>query len=185
MEETYTGENEKWLQINKRIVIRRESDGEPYLIRRTLLSIGKYFSIKYHQILQSDDLCAHDHPWNFLTIILKGGYYEWTPVMQFEKGKVVSNRIGVNGKRLEVKRWHGAGSILYRPASWIHTLELKIDELYHVRENDGNMTITALPPKTRVAHTLVFTGKVFRDWGFITKHGWIFWRNYTKEKYCS
>lgn len=165
-EETYTGENESWLQFNKRIVIRRDDNGAAYLIRRTLLSIGKLFSIKYHQILLSDDVCPHNHPWPFLTIILKGGYYEWTPASQEEKGKVLERREGVSGNG-EVRRWHGPGSIMYRPARWTHRLELG---------DDGVITVPA--------HTLVFTGKVVQDWGFFTKSGWIFWKNYNKQKHC-
>lgn len=174
-EEGYTGENEDWFQFNKRIVIRREDNGEPYLIRRTLISFGKWFSIKYHQILLSDDLCPHDHPWPFLTIILKGGYYEWSPVMQEDSGKTVTTDTAIDGV-FEVKKWHGAGSVMYRPASWRHRLELKYKVKYY--EPDGEVH-TLMP-----AHTLVFTGKVIRDWGFFTKEGWIFWKNYTKEKYC-
>lgn len=174
-EESYTGENEDWFQFNRLVVIRREDNGEPYLIRRTFISFGKWFSIKYHQILLSDDVCPHDHPWPFLTIILKGGYYEWTPVEQYDSGKMEGNHVAVDGV-LEVKKWHGAGSIMYRPASWRHRLELK-NKVKHY-EPDGEVH-TLIP-----AHTFVITGKVIRDWGFFTKSGWIFWKNYTKEKYC-
>ena len=34
-------------------------------------------AIRLHQILRSDlDRNLHDHPWSFISIILKGGYYE-------------------------------------------------------------------------------------------------------------
>lgn len=165
-EEEYIGENEKWLQIYKRVVITRD-DGIPYLIRRTLISFGQFFSIKYHQILQSDDACSHDHPWPFLTIILKGGYFEWTPLSQQESGDIIASRPDVNGK-IEVLRYHGPGSIMYRPAKWIHKLELKLD---------GDKLVPA--------KTLVFTGKVVRDWGFFTSTGWIHWRKYSKANDCN
>src|SRR5258708_5367788 len=186
-EEGYTGEHEKWFQLNKRIVIRRqagETEGQAYLIRRTLISFGKWFSIKYHQILMSDNQCEHNHPWNFITIIMKGGYYEWTPVTQTEKGKMLHNRIGVDGD-IEVQRWHGAGSIMYRPAKWRHRLELKTTEpLFHVNRDNGNLFITELPTHTTIAHTLVFTFKVVQDWGFFTKNGWIFWKKYNENRDC-
>lgn len=165
-EEGYTGENEKWLQINKRIVIHRD-DGVAYLIRRTLLSFGKFFSIKYHQILQSDDACSHDHPWPFLTIILSGGYFEWTPLSQKESGEIIASRLDVT-EEVEVLRYHPPGSIMYRPAKWIHKLELKLD---------GHILVPA--------KTLVFTGKVIREWGFFTSTGWIHWLKYNKEKNCN
>jgi len=166
-EEQYTGENEKLIEINKRIVIKRE-DGVPYLIRRSFLTLGKWFSIKYHQILQSDSVCNHDHPWGFLTIILKGGYYEYTPVEQNDSGRWVKRETGVDGKEL-VCRFHKPGSIMYRPATWEHRLVLPKDE-------NGN----PIP-----AHTLVFTFRVVRDWGFFTKNGWMFWRKYNPLQDCN
>lgn len=45
----------------------------------------------------------HDHPWSFISIILKGGYIEHTP---------------------KDKKLYGAGSILYRPTPSIHKLEV-------------------------------------------------------------
>ena len=35
--------------------------------------------------MRSDDPIMHNHPWAFFTVILKGGYWEHTPV--FDKGK--------------------------------------------------------------------------------------------------
>jgi hypothetical protein len=183
-EERYNGENENWLQFNKRIVIRREDNGEPYLIRRTLISFGKWFSIKYHQILQSDDVCSHDHPWSFLTIILKGGYYEWTPVDQKENGEILANHVAPD-EVIEVKRWHGAGSIMYRPAKWRHRLELRKEGLYEVVKNNGNVSVTiSQSPPVIPAHTLVFTFKVIQPWGFFTKRGWMYWKNYNQNRDC-
>lgn len=45
---------------------------------------------------------CHNHPWSFVTVILKGGYLEYT------EG---------NGWR-----WRAPGSVLYRPASWTHNV---------------------------------------------------------------
>lgn len=181
-EETYTGENEKWFQFNKKIVIRRE-DGIAYLERRTLISIGKWFSIKYHKILQSDDFCNHDHPWPFLTIILKGGYFEWTPVTQKDSGECIETGFGADGG-LEHLHWHKPGSIMYRPADWIHRLQLSDEKVLTHQEIDINGIQNFYDYKLVPAHTLVFTGKIVRDWGFITKNGWIFWKNYDKAKHC-
>lgn len=170
----YDGENKKWIEIYKKVIIRRDEDGEPYLIRRTILTLGSWFSIKYHQILLSDDFCPHDHPWGFITIILKGGYYEWTPIEQKDSGVTVAGMIGVDGD-IEVKKWHGAGSIMYRPATWKHRLELKVP----IKYVNGRLSDDPI-----IAHTLVFTGRVVRDWGFFTKSGWIFWKNYNKKRDC-
>lgn len=75
---------------------------EVYLIRYSIFTC-KYFSIKIHKILKSDDACLHDHPWSFITFILKGGYVEHTP-----EGTKIRSRF----------------SLLYRPAKWSHRLEI-------------------------------------------------------------
>lgn len=181
-EETYTGENDKWFQFNKKIVIHRE-DGIAYLERRTLISFGRWFSIKYHKILQSDDACNHDHPWGFVTFILKGGYFEWTPIHQKDSGEKVDSDFGVDGI-LENRHFHKPGSIMYRPANWIHRLELGSEEVLSHQIITAEDQTNFYENRLIIAHTLVFTGKVVRDWGFYTKNGWIFWKNYNKEKHC-
>lgn len=148
----------------KKTVITRE-DLIPYLIRTTIFSIGTWFSIKLHKIIQSDDACLHDHPWPFVTFILKGGYYEWTYIPPFtKKDEYLEVQSSPDGKWIG-KKWHGPGSVLYRPSSWAHKLELK--------DNDK------VP-----ATTLVFTFKINRKWGFFAKNGWIYWRNYNHQEHC-
>lgn len=67
------------------------------------------FAIRVHEILRSDsDRHLHDHPWHYVTVILKGGYYETT-----------FNKYGQ-----KVERWHGPGSILVRTADTYHSLRL-------------------------------------------------------------
>lgn len=44
---------------------------------------------------------CHDHPWSFVTVILRGGYWEKTD---------------------EGLTWRRPGSILYRPAEFRHTV---------------------------------------------------------------
>lgn len=60
-------------------VIPSRGDGSPYLKRYKLIKLFGY-GIYIHEILQSDDdLYLHDHPFDFTTFILKGGYYEHLP----------------------------------------------------------------------------------------------------------
>lgn len=172
-DESYDGENKKFFTFNKKIVIPRDEDGKPYLERRIIISIRGLFSIMYHKVLLSDDVCPHDHPWGFVTFILKGGYYEWTPSNQKERSKVRTARMGVDDT-IEFCRWHGVGSVMYRPAKWRHRLELKQSYV-----DDLTKTENPIP-----AHTLVFSGRVVRDWGFFTKKGWIFWEKYNKKRDC-
>lgn len=51
---------------------------DPYL-RRWVLDF-KYFSIRLHHWYSSDDLRnPHDHAWDFITFIIKGGYTNVSP----------------------------------------------------------------------------------------------------------
>jgi hypothetical protein len=55
----------------------------------------------------------HDHPWGYMTIILRGGYWEHTPVFNND-GKMIA----------EFQKWRGPGSIIRRKANEYHWLEL-------------------------------------------------------------
>lgn len=53
------------------------STDDPYLLRWWLLPRNPVFNVYLHKFLRSDDDRAlHDHPWPFLSIILKGHYWE-------------------------------------------------------------------------------------------------------------
>lgn len=78
---------------------------------RVLQSLG--IAARVHNILRSDDDRAyHDHPWPYLTIILRGGYWEVTP--RYQGDKVVGDH----------RVWYGPGSFLFRKASSWHRLEV-------------------------------------------------------------
>ena len=62
------------------------------------------FNLFIHHIMLSETDALHDHPWWYITIILKGGYWETTP----------------NGTK-----WKGAGSVVIRRATIPHRLEVK------------------------------------------------------------
>jgi len=63
---------------------------------------------RVHEILRSDlGREPHDHPWAYLTVILKGGYWE--------------ERYDAAGKLVSTK-WHGPGSVLFRRANSWHKL---------------------------------------------------------------
>lgn len=127
------------MKLYKKKVIYRD-DNRPYLIRYTLFTC-RWFSVKIHNILLSDYDCLHDHPWAFTTLILKGGYVENTP----------------GGKQ----HLYGAGTMLYRPAQFKHSL-------------------TIYQP----TWTFVVTFKKVREWGFWTRQGWVKWFNYSSDSSC-
>lgn len=54
----------------------RSKSGELHFIRWKIFSIGN-FSVNIHKICKADeDKHLHNHPWNFMSIVLKGGYIE-------------------------------------------------------------------------------------------------------------
>lgn len=155
----------KYFQFFDKRVIKRRNN-VPYLIRRTILGFGidsSWFSIKLHNILISDEECLHNHPWAFISIILKGGYTEHTKALpwSYKLSKwsypVISEK---NGFHVQHKTFK-AGNILYRPAHWSHRLELQ-----------------------EPVWTLVFTFRKVQRWGFFTKNGWIPNWKYSEEKHC-
>lgn len=71
-------------------------------------------AVRVHHILRSDhDRAFHDHPWPYVTVILKGGYTEIAPVYD-ASGLYIGNK----------RTWYGPGSILFRRAKSQHRLEL-------------------------------------------------------------
>lgn len=127
-------------------------------------------SIRVHHILRSDDDRAyHDHPWPFVTVILKGGYYELRPIIK-ERHVTRTTCTDRNSERLCVgcyiddgciapmerveyvvtghtEKFYGPGSVLFRRAS----------DWHRIRVPDGSTG----------AWTLFTTGKYIQKWGFL------------------
>jgi hypothetical protein len=100
----------------KRIIMDRVHN-EPYLERYYLfLTERKHFpfNVFLHKFLKGDPDDVHDHPWPYATLILKGGYYEWTA--QFDEN---NNKIG------ETRHWRGPGHFRVCSANSFHRIELK------------------------------------------------------------
>jgi hypothetical protein len=160
--------------VKKQII--RNDDGDPYMIRRAINTpLG---GVKLHQFLRSDDdRDLHDHPWSFVSLILRGGYWEHThaPCVAAKDGRHAGYydttlrvyRCGLRGCSLpqnewpRERRWYGIGSLLVRPAHWTHRVEL---------------------PEGKTSWSLVFTGPKRREWGFHTICGWIPWTRYWDAK---
>jgi hypothetical protein len=83
----------------------------------------------------------HDHPFAFWSLILWGGYWENTP-----KGR----------------KWYGPGSLLRRPATWQHRVDL---------------------PEGKKCWTLLWIGAKERSWGFHCPGvGFIGWREHADNE---
>ena len=154
--------------FRKKIIYRE--DGVPYLMRRYLIKT-RLFQIVIHNILQSDNDCLHDHPWNFVSIILKGGYWEGTTAEQVLKGEELRHFNELYNGHTYYK-WYGRFRILFRKAEWKHMLKLEQEHSYRTYSVDKPCT------------TLVIMFKRRREWGFFTKSGWLHWSKYKSTQNC-
>jgi hypothetical protein len=106
-------------KLGRHRVILDRLDNEPYLERYYVFLRDRSrfpFNIFVHKFLKSDPDDVHDHPWPFFTVILKGGYWEWTPTFN-SKGEKIA----------EISKWHGAGSFRTAGANTYHRIELDPD----------------------------------------------------------
>lgn len=87
-----------------------------------------------------------NHPWVFVSIIISGGYWEVTPDVGWKDGVGPLKR-----------RWCGPGRILFRPANWIHSVQLE----------------PGIEPVT-----LILRGRKSQGWGFWCPRGFRPWREH-------
>ena len=130
---------------------------ELYMARYWLVAPGWLpfgINARVHHIAQPDaDRAMHDHPWNFVSIVLRGWYHEARPV---------GIEPGFEGEQ----EWHtsttrGPGDFAYRRSTDRHRI---------TRVGPGG------------ALTLFITGPRLHWWGFYTPAGKIHWRDYAPRK---
>ena len=128
----YRAASEKWPP--RRVVWQCRSARGILLVRYHLLRT-RWLTVMLHRLAASDDDRAlHDHPWAFVTVLLTSGYHEHT---------------------LQGRFWRRRFSVLSRPATWQHRLEL-----------------------VKPMWSLVFRGPTVREWGFIVDRVWVQWKTY-------
>lgn len=147
-----------------RQIIMDERSGTPYLIRYFLYkpkTKGKG-RIYLHHIMRSDyDRALHDHPWAFMSVILKGGYREHTSWTDLQLRPVSGKWKPTYFNPSSDEAFHcdfSAPAVLKRQAQWRHRLDL--------RDN-------------KPVWSLVFTGPKSNEWGFwATLQDFCPWRKY-------
>ncbi len=103
-------------RLGRRRVVMDRVNNEPYLERYYLFLKDRDtfpFNIFLHKFLRSDPDDLHDHPWPYATVILKGGYWEWTPVFNSAGEKIT-----------EIAKWRAPGHIRINSATSLHRIEL-------------------------------------------------------------
>lgn len=127
-------------------------------LRRLRIIQTPWFAIYLHWIYQPDeDRDPHDHPFNFWSLVVRGGYTErvW--------------RVSP-GRHMLHNRDHGYTEQWWRRFSW------------HKMDQEHAHMIRTLTPGTI---TLVFCGPKNENshWGFYTEDGFVGWRDYNTAKY--
>lgn len=126
------------------------ADGSLYMGRYALIE-SRFLHIRVHHLATPDlDRHLHDHPWNFVSLLLSGSYTEARPVTVDPC---------FNGDAQEEDAWitvRRPGSIAFRRATHRHR-------------------ITSVEPET---YSLFITGPKLQWWGFFTPEGKVFWKNY-------
>lgn len=125
-----------------------------FLIRKTLVHIGR-IHIRFHDILSCDKSpYLHNHPFYYISIILKGGYTE---------------QILRNGSIQEVK--HGIGTVIYRKPNDFHRIKtingptktlfltLKVKMNWSLKKNDDLMIENFKIPKKKGIYKRKIKGK--------------------------
>lgn len=142
----------KWL-VSHRVIYCKNGPGGRYLERWGLrLPFGR--AIYLHNIVARDHPVFHDHPWSFVSIVLRGGYTEVRADADRLRGRPGGRPLP---KTALQRLFREAGSISRRTAKDAHYIS-------HVEPNTW---------------TLVLRGKYRAEWGFYPPTGgWVHWRDY-------
>lgn len=104
-------------RVGRKRIIYDRVHNEPYLERYYLFLKERKrfpFNVFLHKFLKGDPDDVHDHPWPYATLILRGGYWEYTPVFT-DDGTMVS----------EEKHWRGPGHFRTCQPNSYHRIELE------------------------------------------------------------
>lgn len=103
--------------MNRQRIILDRLSKEPYLERYYIFLKDRTwfpFNIFLHRFLKSDPDSPHDHPWAYITFIIKGGYWEYVPAYDMN-GHITG----------ETKIWRGAGHMRRCHAQSYHRIEIE------------------------------------------------------------
>lgn len=126
--------------------------GEDRMYRWFLIPRNKWINIYLHKLVKPDPQALHDHEYDNLSIVLRGGYFETTSVDKRDVRDL--------GRKPTRTRWRPPGSIIARKAEWAH----RLSPLYTLR----NGASTVVP-----SWSLFITFRRKRNWGFHTRRGWV------------
>ncbi len=157
-----------WCERTGRVFhIKGGPNGKTVYLVRYMPIQSKYFCLYIHRFMRSDADDPHDHPWNFFTYVISGGYdevcYAKVPQQACNKNGQYFAALWTKGMKRRER-----GTIAYRRATDVH--QVVVDRNYEMEE------IKQAP------FTLCLIGPRIREWGFwpLEELGsvWIDWREY-------
>lgn len=137
-------------------------EDKPYMHRWHVIPQNRYLNVYLHKFLNDDDDRAlHDHPWDSISVCLKGVYKE-----HYADGTM--------------KYRHG-GKIVYRAAEHTHRISLMKEK--YAKYRDATINTNGYFYKNSIpAWTLFITGPKIREWGFHCPKGWRHHTNFVDER---
>jgi len=119
---------------------------DPYMLRWNIIRVGKLPRVYLHRFCRSDeDRAPHDHPWWFISIILRGRYIEMRP---------------------EGNHVRRAGSVAFRRATDRHRIVLFGNTFEQAGDPETGKGFIQWHVPYKPVWTLFITGPVRRHWGF-------------------
>lgn len=142
-----------------------------YLVRYIVWKSKRFGCLYIHRFMRSDADDPHDHPWNFFTYVISGGYNEH----YFDRNKPQDDGTNITLYWTECINRRTPGSLAYRRATDIHKvvvdeeIEMFLDEM-----DDEKLSRTPL--------TICLMGPRLRQWGFwpnkFKGSNFVDWRKY-------
>lgn len=135
-----------WAFMRRMELVR--PDGTTYLARMRVVQTP-WFALYFHRMESPDPgLDLHDHPWPFISWVIRGGYREIRADTR-DAGRIFGEAAAeIPSAHINERRWM---SIKLLRLTEAHTI-------YQLKKNP--------------TWTLVFCGRRVRPWGFYTENGW-------------
>lgn len=181
-----------WLATKEKFDIKKIVDGvESVYLRRWYIFKSNHFNVMLHNIKRSDDdPDPHDHPWGFISIILRNGYmdeqYKFVPTQNPPEDKADVPEWNYGQRAGFFKReCNKLGEPVRHFEPWMNESRGVRSGPFYQKVRPGTIVFRRADHIHRViikngkeAWTLVFARGDRRPWGFITHTGWVYWRKY-------
>lgn len=132
-------------------------EADAYLRRWWLIPRNRFVNVYLHYFTRGDDDRAlHDHPWPFISIMLRGQY------------------LALTAKGVDPLT-HARMTTAEREANTCFTLRQPGNVGFYLPTHSHRVELIDNAP----CWTLVVTGPRLRNWGFWCKQGWVHWRRFT------